>query len=310
MTRRVSAVSAVVDLYGLRLHARQSSRPGPPIVCVHGLAVSSRYMLPLLRELAAVAPVYAPDLPGFGRSAKPRRSLAVPELARALAGWLDATGVDRPILVANSLGCQVVAELAAREPERAAALVLVGPTVDARARSPLVQILRWLRSARYERPSLPFLVAGDALVAGPRRVWATFRSALADRIEEKASAVTAPTLVVRGENDPIVPQRWAEELASRFPKGRLAVVSGGGHALNYSRAQDLARLVVALLEERQEHGQKLVSPVPHGDVAGPRQDGHPGRGEVGMDDAGERRRDERVASTEDDQGRDAHAAKL
>ena len=61
-----------------------------------------------------------------------------------------------------------------------------------------------------------------------------------------------PTLVVRGERDPIVPQYWAEEVARILPRGRLAVVPEAGHALNYSRPHDLARLVRAYLSELDE----------------------------------------------------------
>ena len=242
--------STWADVDGLRLHARVAERPGAePIVLVHGIAVSSRYMLPVARELAGFASVYAVDLPGFGRSTKPRRSLGVVELARALLAWMDAAAIDRPTLLGNSFGCQVAASFAAREPERTARLVLVGPTTDAGARSRPRQIARWMRSALHERPSLPFVLARDALDAGPRRIWETFETSLADRVEETLPLVRAPTLVVRGERDPLVPQRWAEEVTARLPHARLVVVPGAGHALNYSRPRDLTRLVRAFLAE-------------------------------------------------------------
>jgi pimeloyl-ACP methyl ester carboxylesterase len=60
------------------------------VVLVHGIGVSSRYMTPIAIELAATCKVYAPDLPGFGLSAKPSRILDVPALADALAAWMRA----------------------------------------------------------------------------------------------------------------------------------------------------------------------------------------------------------------------------
>jgi 2-hydroxy-6-oxonona-2,4-dienedioate hydrolase len=244
----IPLASRWTELDGLRLHARVAERPGAEaIVLVHGIAVSSRYMIPVARELAGFASLYAVDLPGFGRSTKPRRSLGVAELARSLAAWMDAAAITRPTLLANSFGCQVVTSLAAREPARADRLVLVGPTTDGSARSEPRQIARWIASALYERPSLPFVLARDALDAGPRRIWETFEASLTDRVEERLPLVRAPTLVVRGERDPIVPQRWAEEVTARLPDARLVVVPRGGHALNYSRPRDLARLVRAFL---------------------------------------------------------------
>src|SRR5436190_17974179 len=70
-----------------------SACPGPPVVLVHGLGVSGRYMLPTAVRLAGHLPTYVPDLPGFGQSARPARALDIPELADALAGWTRALGL-------------------------------------------------------------------------------------------------------------------------------------------------------------------------------------------------------------------------
>jgi pimeloyl-ACP methyl ester carboxylesterase len=128
-------------------------------------------------------------------------------------------------------------------------MVLVGPTIDRWARTIPTQVARWVRSGLHERPSLPVVLARDALDAGARRIWGTFLDGLHDPVEEKLRAIEAPTLVVRGERDPIVPQHWAAEVARLLPRGRLVVVPRAGHALNYSRPHDLARLVRAFLSE-------------------------------------------------------------
>ncbi len=243
-----------VDLDGVRLHARTAVRSGSPaVVLVHGIGVSSRYMVPLAEELASFVSVHALDLPGFGRSTKPRRTLTTSELARALVAWIDRAGIEDPVVVGNSFGCQVAVDLAVREPTRARGVILVGPTVDPAARSAPRQILRWLASGALERPSLMLVLGRDYLDAGPARVWRTFEGSLRDPVEEKLRRVPLPAIVVRGERDPIVPARWAERAATLLPRGRLVVVPHGGHALNYSRPRDLARLVRAFLEEL-DHG--------------------------------------------------------
>ena len=237
------------EMEGLRLFSRAAPGGGPTVVLVHGISVSSQYMVPLAKELAPDHDVHAPDLPGFGRSTKPRRTLPVGDLARSLAAWLDANGLERPLLLGNSFGCQVVGDLLARDSGRARAAVLVGATIDAHARSWARQSFRWARSAFRERPTLPFVVARDFLASGPLRTIRTADGALDDALEEKVARVPVPVLVVRGENDPIAPQEWSETIAARLPRGRLVVVPGAGHALNYSRPRDLGRIVRAFLAE-------------------------------------------------------------
>lgn len=252
MQRRLDACWTTV--HGLRIFARVGRGapprcPGPALVLVHGQVISSLYMVPTARLLAPYFPVFAPDLPGFGRSGKPARVLSVPELADALAAWLEQSGLAPAVLVANSLGCQIVVDLAVRRPELSEALVLTGPTMDRRGRNAPVQIARWLRDWPRERQSLALAHLRDFAHAGPRRALRTFQYALADRIEEKLPRVRAPTLVVRGGRDPIAPQGWCEEVTRRLPCGRLVVIPGAPHCVNYSTPRALARVIRAFLGE-------------------------------------------------------------
>lgn len=215
---------------------------------VHGLGVSSRYLVPTARRLAPFFPTYAPDFPGFGRSERPRPTLRLPELADALVAWFDATALARPVLLGNSLGCQVIVDLAVRHPDRLAAAVLVGPTGDPAA-SLLRMILRLLVDATREPVSALPLQAFDYLVAGPVRVWHTAREMVRDPFVAKLPLVPHPVLVVRGERDPIAPHVWAARVADLLPAGRLATVAGAAHIVNYSHPATLVALVRAFLAE-------------------------------------------------------------
>jgi pimeloyl-ACP methyl ester carboxylesterase len=218
-----------------------------PVVFVHGLAVSHRYMMPTARRLAADHPVYLPDLPGFGLSAELGWNLDLAEHTDHLVGWLDALRLDRVTLVGNSFGCQVAVDLAVRHPRRVRSLVLAGPTTDPEARTAARQLGRWLRDLRHEHPRQAPILARDVRDAGVRRVAATFRHSLTDPIEAALPLVAAPTLIVRGGLDPIVPQRWAETAARLAPFGELVVVPGAPHNLNYSAADQLAPIIRAFL---------------------------------------------------------------
>jgi 2-hydroxy-6-oxonona-2,4-dienedioate hydrolase len=220
---------------------------GLPIVMIHGLGVSGRTLLPLARRLAADRAVLVPDLPGFGRSPAPRsphaRALDVAGLAAAVASAMSAMGWERAAVLGHSLGCQVAVELADRFPQRVGRLVLVAPTVDRGAPTAGGQIARLLRDSYREPPSLLPLAAWDYLAAGPWRVFATLRFALADRMELKLQWIEVPALVVRGGRDPLVSDRWAAEVARRLPAGGLATLRQAAHAVPYSSPVELAEIV-------------------------------------------------------------------
>jgi 2-hydroxy-6-oxonona-2,4-dienedioate hydrolase len=241
------------EVGGLRMHARAAADAANaaalPVVLVHGLVVSSRYMIPLAERLAEQTHVYAPDLPGFGKSNHPARPLNIAGLADALAGWMRATGIPHAALIGNSLGCQVIADMALRYPWLVARAVLVGPTTDRRGRNVLEQLRRLLAVGRYEAPGLLGVQLRDTWSAGLRETLATARYAIGDRIEAKLPALTMPVLVVSGEHDRLAPPRWATELAGLLPRGRLHILAGGGHALNYSAPDQLLEIVAPFLNQ-------------------------------------------------------------
>lgn len=236
------------------IHARvvepPAPGPHPPLVLVHGIAVSSRYMVPAARRLGRRFRVLAPDLPGFGESAKPRRVLGVGELADALAGWTSAAELPPAVLVGNSFGCQVAVRCAVRHPRRVAGVVLVGPTIDPAAPEAWRQIGRWLANAALEPPSLWRVVAGDALASGLVRTAGTFRHALRDPVERWLVEVEVPALVIRGARDRIAPQRWVEEATALLRDASLVVVPGAPHAVNWSAPEALARAITPFVEAR------------------------------------------------------------
>jgi pimeloyl-ACP methyl ester carboxylesterase len=147
------------------------------IVLVHGLAVSNRYWRPVMRRLGTEYHVLAPDLPGVGRSTDPRHQLTVSDVVDGLVAWMDVVGVEKPVLVGHSLGCELVAILAARHPERVAALVLVSPGGHTVHRPLWQQAIRLLADGLRERPSMVFIAATDYVRVGTRTMLRTIGEA-------------------------------------------------------------------------------------------------------------------------------------
>jgi len=228
---------------------------GPPVVLVHGYGLSGAYMLPLARVLAdASCSVFVPDLPGQGRSEPLRRREGIGDIADALGAWLEANALRRPFFVANSLGCQVVTELASRGSEWAGPLVLVGPTVDPERRNARHQLIGALRDSAAEPYSLLSLAARDNATTGIRGLLSTARIALADRIEDRLPLIEQPTVVVWGERDGFVSQGWVERVATLLPRGKLIRVPGESHAVHYTRPEVIGEIVVELFAEDGQAG--------------------------------------------------------
>src|SRR5215207_6642742 len=107
------------------MHARvseeRSPEERPTVILVHELIGSSRYMVPTLRQLVPRHRVYAPDLPGFGKSAstpRPERVQALRRFSRLDGdGWSKECGACRQLLWLPDHGCQIIVDLATRNPK-------------------------------------------------------------------------------------------------------------------------------------------------------------------------------------------------
>jgi pimeloyl-ACP methyl ester carboxylesterase len=188
-----------------------------------------------------------PNLPGHGG----RPAASVAELAELLARWLDAFALHRPIVVANSLGCQVVTETAIRRPELVGPLVLVGPSVDPARRTARHQIFDALRDSSREPSALVATTVRDAAGANMQWLLSVARSALADRIEDRLPLIPQAAVVVYGDDDPFLSHAWAARAAGLLPCGRLAVVPAEGHAVHFAQPKLVADIVRELDAERQ-----------------------------------------------------------
>jgi pimeloyl-ACP methyl ester carboxylesterase len=242
-----------LEVEGYRLLVRCSTTPprprSRPVVLAHGLGVSSRHWMPAASLLARRHAVYAPDLPGSGRSDKPARFLTLVELADVLAACMRALATGPSVVLGVSYGCQIVIDLATRHPELVRAGALIAPTMDP-TKGPIEHLVRLLIDAPREPLRLMPVVARDYLDFGVPRALATLNDAMDDRVLDEAASIDVPVLIVRGGRDPIVSQGWAERLTSALPDGRLAVVPGAAHATNFNSADEVVRIVEEFLDER------------------------------------------------------------
>jgi pimeloyl-ACP methyl ester carboxylesterase len=233
---------------GVRTHYRVAGpRGGTPVVLLHGLAVSHRYLMPTARAIARTHRVYVPDLPGFGLSGKPATVYDVTMHARHVAAFATGLGLPPACLLGNSFGAEVAAAVAADHPGVAAAVMLVGPTADRAARTRTRQTCRWLLDVPREDIRQARILLRDVRDAGPRRVFRTLGHSVRHRMEQTLGRVDVPVLLMRGERDPIAPQRWLAELARGRADTTIATVPGAAHNAVTTAGPQVADLTLGLL---------------------------------------------------------------
>jgi pimeloyl-ACP methyl ester carboxylesterase len=216
----------------------------PVFVLVHGIGMSHRYLDRLHGELAATGAVHSVDLPGFGRSPKPRDGVTIEQYAAYLGELLPLLSARPVVLVGHSMGAQFVTETAVRHPALVAGLVLIGAVTDPNRGSALRQALDLGRDTLKEPLSGSLIVSADYLRCGPRWYLATLRPMLAYRTDLRLRAVRAPTLVIRGADDPVSRRDWGEHLAAQAPRGRLLELPGR-HLVQFSAATATAAAIRA-----------------------------------------------------------------
>ena len=223
------------------------------IVHVHGFGISGTYLEPTAARLATRHRTYVPDLPGMGRSMRPKRPLDVPGLARALVSYCDAVGVERATFIGNSLGCPIIVELATSFPERIDRAVLVSPAGGPNNRPLGRAIGQMALDGLREPPSMIPIAARDYLRFGVLQSLSLFRAMTRYPTLERLPNLVVPTLVIAGARDPLVRVGRVHVLAALPHVDAVRVP--GAHALNFSAPELIADLVEAHLAN-----EPLVAP--------------------------------------------------
>ena len=220
---------------------------GDPVVLVHGLSGSTRWWDPNVPNLAKHHRVYLVNLPGFGVFRHRTQRFVLAEAASWLLAWMEAVGLESAHLVGHSMGGYLSLRLAARRPEAVRRLVLVDPAGMPSGRTMVGHLGPLLLAARYARPSfLPVLVR-DALYAGPFTLLRATRDLLAEDVRGDLARVGAPTLLVWGERDPLIPPSIGDVMRAEIPDSRLLVIEGAGHNPMFDRPGDFNRALLAFL---------------------------------------------------------------
>jgi pimeloyl-ACP methyl ester carboxylesterase len=223
---------------------RPDDPDAPRFVMVHGIGVSSRYFHPLAAELAAHGEVHLVDLPGYGAAPDPHRDVGIEDHAAAVAAFLERSGLHDPVLVGHSMGTNVVAALAERNPSATRGVVLLAPTMAPTLRTAPRAIGALIADGFREPLRVWGITASDYLVrCGVPYLVRQLPHLLHDRLEERVARLEVPVLVIDGDHDPIVPNGWVEELAA-LGRDAAAHIVRGPHVIMHTDPAGTARRIL------------------------------------------------------------------
>jgi poly(3-hydroxyoctanoate) depolymerase len=258
----------LVDGHLLRVSIRGEGRP---LMLIMGLGGNIEMWEPLERALNAYdIQTIAYDASGTGHSPPRLRPLRMSGMARQAAHLLDALGQPHVDVLGVSFGGAVAQELALANPHRVRRLVLASTTcgLGGVPGNPLAVSLL-ATPLRYYSPTFlrlfaevlygPTITAQEDLLrdqiearrARPPTLWGYASQLLAGAgwtSRPWLGRIAAPTLVLAGDRDPIVPPRNARILARHIPSACLELVAGAGHLLLLDQADRCAALIADFLD--------------------------------------------------------------
>lgn len=260
--------SQFVDVAEVTVHYKTSSNTppedSPTFILLHGFGANVFTWQEVIDELGVYGRVIAFDRPAFGLTERlmPGEWQENPYTPQAqvklVVGLMDALGVDKAILMGNSAGGAIAAQVALEHPERVQALVLVDAAILKGGGAPA-----WTRPLLYTpqmnrvgplimrqfagEPGLNFIKSAwsnperltEATLEGYRKplqahnwdkaLWELTKASRWVKLEPRLPELTMPTLVISGANDNIVPSTESEKVARLIPDAQFALFDSCGH---------------------------------------------------------------------------------
>jgi pimeloyl-ACP methyl ester carboxylesterase len=267
LTRRVRLATGVTVPY-----FEQGDPQAAAVLLLHAWVESSACFDRLWQVVPPTFRVFAMDQRGHGDADKPADGYALVNFADDVEAFMDAVGLQSAVLLGSSSGGYVAQQVAVQVPDRVDGLVLVGAPRSLRGRpafadevdrltdpvdpSWVEESLTWF--TRYHE--VPDWYIKDRIRDGlrvPAHVWmAGFAGLTAAVPPSESGTITAPTLIIWGERDELLPLQDGYLLAAAIPGSRLIVYEDTGHLVLWEQpervATDLADFIAGLSTSVQE----------------------------------------------------------
>lgn len=251
ITRRVHLATGVTVPY-----LEQGDPQAAAVLLLHAWVESSACFDRLLQAVPPTLHVFAMDQRGHGDADKPADGYALVNFADDIEAFMDAVGLQSAVLLGSSSGGYVAQQVAIQVPHRVAGLVLVGAPRSLQGRPAFADEVdrltdpvdpTWVEESLTWFPSyhhVPDWYIKDRIHDGvrvPAHVWMAGLTGLTTAVPPSESGtITAPTLIIRGERDELLPPQDGYLLAAAIAGSRLVVYEDTGHLVLWEQPERVA----------------------------------------------------------------------
>jgi len=259
---------------GTRIHYEVTGKPGAtPVLMIQGLGASKNAWNLQRIAMATRFRIISFDNRGAGRSDKPIVPFTLEQMAEDAIAVLDAAGIETAHVVGASMGGVISQIVTVKHPHRVRSLTLVCTACRNHPwRQELLQswaktaeekgmievgkeAAQWVMSPRSFRRLVPaFTWMGPLAALRPRHSFVSQIHAILNTREDlvdQLSTITAPTMVIVGNQDILTPRGDSEEIAERIPNAELVVISGAAHGLMMEHSSTFNKILIEFLQRTE-----------------------------------------------------------
>ena len=259
---------------GTRIHFEVTGKSGAtPVLMIQGLGASKNAWNLQRIAMATRFRIISFDNRGAGRSDKPTEPFTLEQMADDALAVLDAAGIETAHVVGASMGGVISQIVAVKYPHRVRSLTLVCTAcrnhpwrqellqtwAKTAADKGMIEVgkeaAQWVMSPRSFRRLVPaFTWMGPLAALRPRHSFVSQIDAILNTREDlvdQLSTITAPTMVIVGNQDILTPRGDSEEIAERIPNAELVVISGAAHGLMMEHSSTFNRILIEFLQRTE-----------------------------------------------------------
>jgi len=234
----------------------------PPVILIHGAGGTHLHWPPQIRRLAGQR-VYAPDLPGHGKSDGVARQ-DIWEYSAVLAKFMEGVKLKKAVFVGLSMGSGIALQMALRYPKRVLGLGLLGsgaklrvaPAVLESSANPsaFLATVHMVVENSYGPDVLPQvkeLALQQLEETRPSVLHSDFLACDSFDVMERISKINVPTVLICGAEDRMTPVKYSEYLRDHIEGARLEVIEGAGHMVMIEKPDETAKVLEDFLNSIQ-----------------------------------------------------------